>query len=34
MSFFDTTWDFLIANPPSYVISTYWILLVTISLIL
>ena len=34
MSFFDTTWDFLIANPPSYVISTYWILLVTICLIL
>ncbi len=34
MSFFDTAWDFLVANPPSYVISTYWILLVTISLIL
>jgi NADH-quinone oxidoreductase subunit H len=34
MSFFDTAWDFLIANPPSYVISTYWILLVTVSLIL
>jgi NADH-quinone oxidoreductase subunit H len=34
MSFLDTAWDFLIANPPSYVISTYWILLVTISLIL
>ena len=34
MSFFDTAWGFLITNPPSYVISTYWILLVTITLIL
>src|SRR5688572_12354514 len=34
MSFFDAAWDFLIANPPAYVISTYWILLVTICLIL
>ena len=34
MSFFDTAWDFLVANPPSYVISTYWILVVTITLIL
>src|SRR5688572_2780785 len=34
MSFLDTAWDFLIVNPPVYVISTYWILLVTISLIL
>jgi NADH-quinone oxidoreductase subunit H len=34
MNFLDSAWDFLIANPPSYVISTYWILLVTVSLIL
>src|SRR6187397_1007080 len=34
MSFLEKAWDFLIANPPTYVISTYWILLVTVSLIL
>jgi NADH-quinone oxidoreductase subunit H len=34
MSTIDTAWDFLFVNPPSYVVSTYWILLVTITLIL
>jgi NADH-quinone oxidoreductase subunit H len=34
MSLLDATLDFLIFNPPSYVVSTYWILLVTIVLIL
>jgi NADH-quinone oxidoreductase subunit H len=34
MNFLETVWDFLVANPPHYVISTYWILVVTVSLIL
>jgi NADH-quinone oxidoreductase subunit H len=34
MSWFESAWDFLVANPPHYVISTYWILVVTVSLIL
>src|SRR6188508_160856 len=34
MSFLEKAWDFLIANPPTYVISTAWILLVTVALIL
>ena len=34
MSWLESAWDFLVANPPHYVISTYWILVVTVSLIL
>jgi NADH-quinone oxidoreductase subunit H len=34
MSFLETAVDFLFINPPSYVLSTYWILAVTITLIL
>jgi NADH-quinone oxidoreductase subunit H len=34
MTFLESAWDFLVANPPHYVVSTYWILVVTISLIL
>ncbi|HWN45968.1 MAG TPA: NADH-quinone oxidoreductase subunit NuoH [Steroidobacteraceae bacterium] len=34
MNFLHAVWDFLVVNPPKYLVSTYWILLVTVSLIL
>jgi NADH-quinone oxidoreductase subunit H len=34
MSWFESTVNFLFVEPPGYLVSTYWILLVTISLIL
>lgn len=34
MDWLKAAWDFLVLNPPTYMVSTYWILVVTISLIL